>query len=1220
MPATAVKRDHKNEEGPRRWSECGICVGIVCALFLVIVRFAMRNPDSPLVEYYHHFQPFESDTAVYSAAKNHSEQIDFLLTKYEAEVLYTLSNSVIKQGVEYYRMIPDSSTGGKQFTMLDADLCRTYTLLNLFELSQMDRVDVHALFRHKPIAAKENRVLSVPPAPLSIGVHSKREILIVVTTCNQLSMTIMSLQYLRNTGKVADVVVIDDHSTDGTVEYVKKKGFAIISKRRPTGLTDSWNIGYRLAIALGYKQVLFTNNDFEAFANDYRNAEFIQETLLRRYIYVPKAQRRCPSQTSVDYDNRPKFNGFCFGVNLELIAPAAFEANVHLFDPRDRIVGQEDALTLRMEKAGLLPILLHCTFVFHFKSHTVAAANFTTFASVVARHGGGRLRIVEASSLPTVRLAYTDPATSHVAHFTVDIREDLHWYHATGTATGQSPFDDEAQAAQFVQRLLERAHAAHALRGTGDGDGTGDGAVGDGTGASGSPAVLPSVVGRDIEDADYEEAFARARAAMDASRKAQRRSQRRQRGANGTADGGDGGGGNDDDEAADSDPEGLWAELSCRPVDPQPLFPRHEAHDPVALQAAYTRYPSMGWNIRSNPTCIYPSQWAPHCNALLRDTRTGDGVFAPALYAQTTTTTVVVAIAMSNPTTHPSAGDVFTAYELGNALKAQFSRVKVKYLRRGPQWYSAAHLHDVDVLITLLDDFELPKVLALYMDASVPNYFAANEFTCHKAAYQVKPTLITVAWMRNWFHRWLTKPWLGNYDVLLTSSQLSKAFFDRVSQTIGVKSVCANSCPHKANGVAPPVLPVNHSESHQRLMLARLIRASSNASLEAGKIFFGVDYVFTGSYFNVYRRVMDFDPAALSPQWQGRIVGRNWLHANVSRGWKSRCTGFLPYAVVLEAYRYVRIVIDDANHVTYPWGSTNSRVFDALAAGALVVSNGDIGLAEVFGDAVAAAGLTLPIYRDAAELTALLEFYLAHESERVRLVQVMQRVVLEQHSYAQRARDLAAILADNFRVALTPRRQRRVASGASGDGDAGGDAGEDADGAVRSLEEVGEEVGEEGKSKKSKTAAAATAAAAANGDHLTALNHRNGSHLLPNAANPGRGICIGVRTTERDELWLPVLVRSLIVQHSRSKYRDRLPLQIFLADTEASTDYARSLMELADTHNERFRYPYVQLVQGQLTTTQPLATKPRHARNQLYGYDDTDRLLDVMLSIRKSTR
>eukprot|EP01033_Poteriospumella_lacustris_P016610 gene16610-11883_t len=127
MPATVVKRDHKNEEGPRRWSECGICVGIVCALFLVIVRFAMRNPDSPLVEYYHHFQPFESETAVYAAAKNHSEQIDFLLTKYEAEVLYTLSNSVIKQGVEYYRMIPDSSTGGKQFTMLDADLCRTYT-------------------------------------------------------------------------------------------------------------------------------------------------------------------------------------------------------------------------------------------------------------------------------------------------------------------------------------------------------------------------------------------------------------------------------------------------------------------------------------------------------------------------------------------------------------------------------------------------------------------------------------------------------------------------------------------------------------------------------------------------------------------------------------------------------------------------------------------------------------------------------------------------------------------------------------------------------------------------------------------------------------------------------------------------------------------------------------------------------------------------------------
>jgi hypothetical protein len=38
-------------------------------------------------------------------------------------------------------------------------------------------------------------------------------------------------------------------------------------------------------------------------------------------------------------------------------------------------------------------------------------------------------------------------------------------------------------------------------------------------------------------------------------------------------------------------------------------------------------------------------------------------------------------------------------------------------------------------------------------------------------------------------------------------------------------------------------------------------------------------------------------------------------------------------------YRQAAIVIDDANHVTKTWGAANSRVFDALAAGCLVITN-----------------------------------------------------------------------------------------------------------------------------------------------------------------------------------------------------------------------------------------------------------------------------------------
>jgi hypothetical protein len=107
-----------------------------------------------------------------------------------------------------------------------------------------------------PITTTTTNSTSISP------ITSSSEILIVLTTCNKLSMTILSLQYLHNTAKIADIVIVDDHSTDGTVEYLQKKGFAVIAKpQKATGLTDSWNIGYRLAVSLGYKHVIFTNND-----------------------------------------------------------------------------------------------------------------------------------------------------------------------------------------------------------------------------------------------------------------------------------------------------------------------------------------------------------------------------------------------------------------------------------------------------------------------------------------------------------------------------------------------------------------------------------------------------------------------------------------------------------------------------------------------------------------------------------------------------------------------------------------------------------------------------------------------------------------------------------------------------------------------------------------------------------------------------------------------
>jgi hypothetical protein len=917
-----------------------------------------------------------------------------------------------------------------------------------------------------------------------------------------------------------------------------------------------------------------------------------------------------------------------------------------------------------------------------------------------------------------------------------------------------------------------------------------------------------------------------------------------------------------------------------------------------------------------------------------------------------------------DPVATPSAGDIFTAQELAAALMSLYKNVHVKLLPKGPAWYDVGQLHDVDVLIVLLDDFDVTKVLGLFQDPTVPNYFTSHAYVCpYVPAYgkaassanlasvsqtegqkvmQIKSNLITIAWMRNWFHRWLTKPWLGNYDILLTSSELSQMFFQEISVKLGLKSACVNSCPHKATGVAPPVLPVKYrarvqakyekpkgirnndmnekfgtsgTQRGRKLMQTeegvspsnlpdeahaitdeaansrhrthpigdepsdfwehlntdfltathssavphhqvdgtskrRFLRAAagaiiadfhwtffsprisaphrifsfplatsriieqdqhpviSNASLTAAQLFTNVDYIFTGSYFNVYRRIMDFDPASLDAgnsvsedsekKFVGRIVGANWQRANVSHAWKEIALGFLPYEVVLEAYPHVKVVIDDANHVTSPWGSTNSRVFDALGSGALILSNGVIGMFENFGDVFRdlqtnwrTRYIPLPIFESAEELTDKLRYFLTHEAERALVVERLARVVAAKHTYPQRARDLSQVLAQTFQLHLQPvasvdspsssavegastapeaprrrgsssnrrraldtaapeaeRQQRRLfeaelrdhedrhrtaslsassnaaaAVTASLEDEAGASVNIDQDrrvlaSAVTSLRPNATAALSSSDSTRRKSASSSTSTSsqtkptksntttststsskkdensgkvatkksdvsqkksskkkvvvnddtkdakpststASSSKYSTSANKstsngmedstdskkkkktsKSGSKSKGNSKTaatatkeptpskqsqaskaspqprllpPGRGLCIGVRTTERDDLWLPVLIRSLIVQHSKSaKYRDRLPMQIFLIDTEAKTEYVEYLFQVADTHNERFRYPYVQIVVSKKAT-------PQGSKNKLYGYDDTDVLLEEMLRLRHCT-
>ena len=92
-------------------------------------------------------------------------------------------------------------------------------------------------------------------------------------------------------------------------------------------------------------------------------------------------------------------------------------------------------------------------------------------------------------------------------------------------------------------------------------------------------------------------------------------------------------------------------------------------------------------------------------------------------------------------------------------------------------------------------------------------------------------------------------------------------------------------------------------------------------------------------------------------------------------------------------------MVDDSGAHARPYGAVNSRVFDALACGAFVVTNDAEGVAGLFGDG-------FPTWSDAASLQAHAELATGDPAKARELVEPLRRVVLAEHTYARRARQL----------------------------------------------------------------------------------------------------------------------------------------------------------------------------------------------------------------------
>ncbi len=297
------------------------------------------------------------------------------------------------------------------------------------------------------------------------------------------------------------------------------------------------------------------------------------------------------------------------------------------------------------------------------------------------------------------------------------------------------------------------------------------------------------------------------------------------------------------------------------------------------------------------------------------------------------------------------AGDYYTAMELAGACEEELGW-SVKFLARNKDWYD---LEDIDVLIVMVDAYDLSKIRS------------------------PKPGLIKVAWMRNWFDRWADRDSFNDYDIFLCSCRKGLDFISR-------------------KGKKAHFFPIATNEK----------RFSPEADSKAEKC----DYCFTGHKWSVTRDIEEMlNPAEVD--YRFAVYGNNWDdHDTFGKYWR----GFAPYGELASIYSNTKVVIDDAvNGITKPWGSMNSRVFDALASGALVITNNTAGAEELFGD-------QLPTYTTREELHTALNTFLNDENRRSAHVNALRTEVLDKHTYRKRAFRLRSILTDfyenKFRISI----------------------------------------------------------------------------------------------------------------------------------------------------------------------------------------------------------
>lgn len=228
------------------------------------------------------------------------------------------------------------------------------------------------------------------------------------------------------------------------------------------------------------------------------------------------------------------------------------------------------------------------------------------------------------------------------------------------------------------------------------------------------------------------------------------------------------------------------------------------------------------------------------------------------------------------------------------------------------------------------------------------------------------PGLVTIAWIRNRADEWVARPEFGGYQIVLASSH---KIADYVNEKVGKKAVYF---PIATN---PDLFSPEGNDKH-----------------------FASDVVFTGNSHSERNALSLLAPSGKEFTFAhyGHLSKPDDKYARFHRG-------ALAYDDVAKAYASAKLVLDDSQPVTRDWNSLNSRVFDAIACGKLVLTNCVEGARELFGN-------RLPVFTTAKELKQQVSSWLKQEGKRNKLAAELRKHVLAHHTYSHRAATLRKTL------------------------------------------------------------------------------------------------------------------------------------------------------------------------------------------------------------------